>query len=167
MAVARRLLSKPIHIRSMQATDAQPLLRLVNSVVAEKQFLRAQEPYRLDAIVSFLGFLSNTNNIMLVAEYDSNLVAWLDIIAAQDTPQKGVLGMGVAKAYRDQQIGRQLMQEAFRRAVGSLTQVQLQVYQHNQVAITLYRRFGFVEIGCQSGILTMSKDVPESYYPSC
>ncbi len=151
----------------MRVDDAQPLLNLVNSVVVEKQYLRATEPYSLEAIERFLQFTQNTNNIMLVAEYDQQIIAWLDIIAAKDAPKRGMLGMGVAKAFRNQQIGRQLMSEALAKATGILTEVQLQVYQTNTHAITLYRRFGFIEVDSEAGILTMAKTLPESYYPEC
>lgn len=167
MAVAPRLLSKPVSIRAMQPDDADQLLALINDVVDERYFLRAKVHYPRSAIEKFLQYTASAQNIMLVAQYNQQVVAWLDIIAAREQPEKGMLGMGVAKSFRQQQIGRELLQQALAQAVGKLRYVHLEVYESNAVAISLYKHFGFVEIERKSGILTMSKAIPESLYPKC
>lgn len=147
----------------MTPADAPALHALINDVVDEKQFLRATDPYPLATIEAFLKRCHDPGNVMLTASYGQQLVAWLDIIARRDG-RCGVLGMGVAKPYRSLQIGRQLLQQGLTSCLGRLQSVHLEVYQSNLAAIKLYKSFGFVENECQSGILSMSKLLPESYF---
>ena len=64
------------------------------------------------------------------------------------TRHVATLGIAVAADRRGRGIGTALMAEAFRwaRSVG-VEKLVLSVYPHNDAAIALYRRFGFVEEG--------------------
>jgi len=53
----------------------------------------------------------------------------------------GRLSMGVAKPYRRQGIGRKLLEAVL--AATKFERVELEVFEHNEAAIALYRKFGF------------------------
>jgi ribosomal protein S18 acetylase RimI-like enzyme len=53
----------------------------------------------------------------------------------------GRLSMGVAKPYRRQGIGRRLLEAVL--AATKFERVELEVFEHNEAAIALYRQFGF------------------------
>ena len=64
------------------------------------------------------------------------------------TRHVATLGIAVSADHRGRGIGRALMAEAFRWARSSgVEKIMLSVYPHNDAAIGLYRRFGFVEEG--------------------
>ena len=68
------------------------------------------------------------------------------------TRHVATLGIAVSADRRRLGIGRALMAEAFRWAFEvDVEKIMLSVYPHNQAAIALYRRFGFVEEGGSSG----------------
>jgi len=64
------------------------------------------------------------------------------------TRHVATLGIAVSAGHRGQGIGRALMAEGFRWArEAGVEKIMLSVYPHNDAAIALYRRFGFVEEG--------------------
>jgi ribosomal protein S18 acetylase RimI-like enzyme len=64
------------------------------------------------------------------------------------TKHVATLGIAVAADHRRRGIGSALMAEAFRWGRGvDVEKMMLAVYPHNDVAIALYRKFGFVEEG--------------------
>lgn len=60
----------------------------------------------------------------------------------------GELGMAVARPWRGRGVGSALVAAAIARARGEgLHKLSLEVFPHNEAAIALYRKFGFVEEG--------------------
>lgn len=86
-------------------------------------------------------------------------VAWHDtqVVGHVDLKQEGLrtslhrceLGIGIEREHRAQGLGAQLMQTAidFVRQTPSIAWLDLRVFAHNQRALKLYRRLGFVELG--------------------
>jgi RimJ/RimL family protein N-acetyltransferase len=64
------------------------------------------------------------------------------------TAHVATLGMFVIASHRGRRIGTALMEEALRWARRfDVERIELTVYPHNEAAIALYRRFGFVQEG--------------------
>src|SRR4051812_9566856 len=62
------------------------------------------------------------------------------------------LGLMVAKSHRRRGIGRGLLEQAVEWArVSNVTKLELHVFPHNQPAIDLYERFGFLQEGYRRG----------------
>ena len=62
----------------------------------------------------------------------------------------GILGIGIMKAYREQGIGKALIQKTLEKARHmGLTRIELAVREDNTHAIALYKKLGFVTEGLQ------------------
>jgi RimJ/RimL family protein N-acetyltransferase len=93
----------------------------------------------------------NPRHLLLVAEVDARIVGMLDF---HGSPRKrlahqGSFGISVQKRWQGFGIGRRLMETMIRWAEQhpTLEKVCLEVYATNEVAIQLYRNFGFQEEG--------------------
>jgi len=83
--------------------------------------------------------------------HDSNLIVGrIELGGLNDNHSfdKASLSMAVEAKYRNQGVGRSLIETAISWAKGTdLVWIELHVFAHNTPAITLYRKLGFVEIG--------------------
>jgi ribosomal protein S18 acetylase RimI-like enzyme len=85
-----------------------------------------------------------------VALIESKVVGWCDVLPI-DRPTMahgGVLGVGVLVEHRGKGIGTALVRAAIDLAkAAGLTRIELTVREHNERAISLYERLGFVREG--------------------
>ncbi|MEO3866194.1 GNAT family N-acetyltransferase [Rheinheimera fenheensis] len=83
----------------------------------------------------------------LVAELEGKVVGQLGLQVCQNPRRRHVaeLGMGVAEDYQGQGIGSALLRSALELSDQwlNIRRLELTVYSSNEVAITLYERFGF------------------------
>lgn len=138
-------------VRYATPADAAGFLALYRDVAAEERFIRTEHVLRSVRDTRRLFRRPRTERTAsIVAAEDDRVVGWLTI--ARDVhPVVGhvaTFGMAVAADRRDRGIGAAMLVEAFRwaRSVG-VEKLELSVYPHNAAALTLYRRFGFVEEG--------------------
>ena len=143
-----------MRIRPAEPRDADALVRLGEEVGAEPggwlitsgDWRSAAEERRyLKAIRRY------PHAAVYVAEDDvGRIVGRLSLARDQHPSSAHVadLGLMVARTHRRQGIGRGLMEQAVRwaRSAG-VRKLELHVFPHNEAAIALYRRFGFVEEG--------------------
>ncbi|TDJ34158.1 MAG: GNAT family N-acetyltransferase [Gammaproteobacteria bacterium] len=86
----------------------------------------------------------------LAIDVDENVVGHADLKG--DDLRTGLhrceLGIGVEREYREQGLGRRLLEEsiAFARTVDSIDWIDLRVFSHNTVARRLYESIGFKEV---------------------
>ena len=82
----------------------------------------------------------------IVAVQDDELVGFLHFEATRHGFAD--LGMQVARAWRGRGVGSALLAAAIEKAkADGLHKLSLEVFPHNEAAIALYRKFGFVEEG--------------------
>ena len=134
-------------VRPARSGDFGRWVDLYVAVAAEGKWIGAEAPVdrelmrpRFDERLAQAGRAT-----IFVAEADGELIGHLGI-----EERRGVadLGMMVADAWRGRGVGSVLMGEALRWAgEAGAHKVVLQVWPHNGAALTLYRRFGFVEEG--------------------
>jgi RimJ/RimL family protein N-acetyltransferase len=135
-------------VRPALSEDFGRWVDLYEAVAAEGKWIGAEAPVdrelmrqRFDERLAEAG----SRATIFVAEADGELIGHLGI-----EERRGVadLGMMVAVAWRGRGVGSALMGEAlmWAREAGA-HKVVLQVWPHNEAALTLYRRFGFVEEG--------------------
>ena len=140
-----------VEIRLASPRDARSFLNAYRGVAAEKRFIqtevvphthrtyrkRFRRPWERDAA-------------HLLALEDGRVVGSLSIRRDDHpaTDHVATFGMFVVSSHRGRGIGTALLNEAMRwgRSYG-IERVELTVYPHNDAAIALYRRFGFVEEG--------------------
>ena len=79
---------------------------------------------------------------------DNQVIGWCDITAL-DRPvfsHIGSLGIGILAPYRDQGLGKKLLEAALEKAsLKGLTRIELTVREKNHRAIALYKQFGLAD----------------------
>lgn len=140
-----------VRIRLAGPRDARSFLDAYRSVAAEKRFIQTEVvPHSPRYYRKRFRRPWQPNAANLLALEDGRVVG--SISTRRDdhpaTRHVATFGMFVVSSHRGRGIGSALLSEALRwaRSYG-IERVELTVYPHNEAAIALYRRFGFVEEG--------------------
>jgi RimJ/RimL family protein N-acetyltransferase len=138
-------------VRPARPRDARGFLTAYASVAAERRFIQTERITARPRAYRFRFRRSwNARGANLLAVDRGRVVGSLSI-RRDDHPATwhvATLGMFVIASHRGRGIGTALMDEAMRWAREQrLERIELTVYPHNERAIALYRRFGFVEEG--------------------
>ncbi|MDM1397960.1 GNAT family N-acetyltransferase [Myroides odoratimimus] len=147
--------NKQVIIRLASSNDASALLNLI------KQYLDTSEYIPINSsdfnktvaeIEAWIEKLNGTDNsIMLVAEYNGQLIGNLDLTGQhrKTLQHTAVLGMGILLEWRNTGLGTALLSSAVEWAKrnNTLEILTLDVYTENIAGIELYRKQGFKEVG--------------------
>jgi RimJ/RimL family protein N-acetyltransferase len=130
-----------ISIRPAEESDRRAIVELLAAVAEERDGIAAEPPVNVEALAERWQ-IDGT----FVAVADAEILGEVSI-----TPSWmgfGDLGMFVAREWRGRGVGSALVEAAIEwsRERG-LHKVSLGVFPHNEAAIALYRKFGFVEEG--------------------
>lgn len=142
-------------VRPAQPRDAHSFFEMWSGVVAEGRYVRPDQTRR-DA-----GFYRrvfrhawSSDRVDLVAASGERVIGHLTAAREEGVACNHVasVGLAVAADWRGRGVGSALMAEviAWGRQMG-VEKLALSVFPHNQVAIEMYRRFGFAEEGRLSG----------------
>lgn len=147
---------KDITIRYLEESDIAEMTRYINDLSKEKTFITFQgeevsfedeEKY----IEGFLKKIDEKIGIKLLAIHENKIVGISDIFLGERTASHvGVFGLTVAKEFRNQGLGRLLMDLAIKEAEKEMTNLKiitLGVFSKNSIAKRIYEGFGFVEYG--------------------
>lgn len=122
----------------------QPLSRAESKV---PNTLRRSFQFGLEVPIEEMGW----RRVWVARGEDGNIVGHIDLRGSLErhAPHRAVLGMGVDRDHRRLGIGCLLMETAFHWAQGQtqLEYIDLQVLSHNQAAIKLYQKSGFLKVG--------------------
>lgn len=131
-----------MEIRPSRDEDRLPLARLYAAVAEERLYIGAEPPVDVEARAASWSLDGD-----FVAEADGEIVGQLHVYANRYHGY-GEIGMAVARDWRGRGVGAALVQAAidWARAEG-LHKLTLDVFPHNEAAVALYRKFGFVEEG--------------------
>lgn len=145
-----------IVIRYPQKGDEKEMWRYINELSKEKTFIRFQGEEisfkdETDYLNSQLNQINDKKAITLLGFYENKLIA-ISGVNMRDKTEKhvGVFGISVARKFRNEGIGRLLMEKVFDEAIKEITGlkiVTLEVYSKNTIAKRVYERFGFIEYG--------------------
>jgi RimJ/RimL family protein N-acetyltransferase len=140
-----------VRIRPARPRDARAFLDAYRSVAAEKRFIQTEVvPHSHRHYRKRFRRPWERNVAHLLALEDGRVVGSISIRRDDHpaTDHVATFGMFVVSAHRGRGVGSALLSEALRwaRSYG-VERVELTVYPHNDAAIALYRRFGFVEEG--------------------
>jgi RimJ/RimL family protein N-acetyltransferase len=130
-----------IEVRIAEEADRRPMARLFAAVAEERDGIAAEPPVDVERRAA--GW---TLDGSFVAVADGEVVGLLFV---DETPFGfGELGMMVAAPWRGRGVGTALVAAAIDWARDrGLHKLSLGVFPHNETAIALYRKFGFVEEG--------------------
>jgi RimJ/RimL family protein N-acetyltransferase len=130
-------------VRRARPDDARPAAELFATVAAERDGIASEPPIDIEARVTrFEASVDET--FIAVAGGDV-----IGMIHVQPTRfGVGELGMLVARPWRRRGVGAALVAASIDKArADGLHKLALEVFPHNDAAIALYRKFGFVEEG--------------------
>jgi len=106
-----------------------------------------QLPYQTDSLWEKRLANSSDSNICLVAIKDDEIVGQLSLISMSRPRRKHVatFGMGVSNFHTGKGIGSKLLIAALDLADNwlNISRVELEVYVDNDIAVSLYKKFGF------------------------
>lgn len=123
----------------------------ITSVCKEGKYLSNSSGYPLERTEVSLKRKIDKDfpNFFAVTDYDT-VVGWCDITPNPKDYFKhvGTLGMGIIKEYRGRGLGRELLEVTLDYAKKrDLEKVELEVYESNKRAISLYKKLGFLVEG--------------------
>ena len=135
-------------VREATEDDVEAMLDVYESVAAEGRWIGGELPidrerHRVGRLERIQG--GATIGVAFVAEADGRIVGDLGLHVVRG---RADLGMALLEGYRGIGIGSALMEAAIAWArAHELDKIALEVWPHNERAIALYEKFGFVREG--------------------
>ncbi len=145
-----------ILIRYPTEKDAQTMCDYINALSIEQTFVRFQgEQISLEDEEKYLQEqlkkIAKKQTVQLLVFCNEQLIGIAGIDMKDRTEKhEGVLGISLQKEFRGEGIGKKLMELLLQEAednVPNLRLVTLGVFGHNDLAINMYKKFGFFEHG--------------------
>jgi RimJ/RimL family protein N-acetyltransferase len=138
-------------IRRFEERDAAEWQRLFASVAEERLWIGAEPPVKDRTREIADAFVDHRTDVMFLALVDGAAVGWIS--AEVQEPGVAELGMGIVDGFRGQGIGSALMDIVIAwAATANVDRFVLRVFPHNERALALYRKFGFVELEHKVGV---------------
>lgn len=148
-------------IRQATEADAAWFVENVRALAAEPD---AQIPLRPEEYVTtreqqaaVLAGAAERGDLYLIAEIDGERVGEVNLRRGSRAAfrHSALLGISVARGWRNQRIGSALLQHAIEwaKTEGALRRIELFVYATNAPAIRLYERHGFIPEGRRRGAI--------------
>ncbi len=142
-------------IRYPTKHDLDALLTYINALSKEQTYIRYQgEEITLEEetqyLTSQLKRIEQKQSVQLLVFSEGELIGNTSIDLFDKTEShKGLLGISIAKDYRGKGIGKLLLKHILEevKTLPKLRIITLAVYSVNNLAIEMYKKFGFVEYG--------------------
>jgi len=122
----------------------------LDEVAREKIYIEMVEAPPLEKIIDYQMNLKKRGLPCFFALSDDRVVGWADLSVSENPRLQhvGILGMGVIHEFRGRGLGSRLLEQIIESAKSrGLEKLHLTVYDSNQPAIALYRKFGFSTCG--------------------
>jgi RimJ/RimL family protein N-acetyltransferase len=160
-----------VTIRHISAEDAERFLMLAQTIEQETSFM-LREPGELTMTATgqreqITQLLSRDNHTIFVADDAGTLAGYLSAAGGiyRRNHHNVHIAIGIRQAYTGQGIGQQLFAalETWARA-RALHRLELTVMAHNERAIRLYKRMGFIIEGTKRHALFINGTYVDEYY---
>ena len=137
--------------------DVPSLHALYDTVAKERKYLSRLEAPPVEEMRALVAERIKHDFPQFVAHASDKVVGWCNITPVNDrttTKHIGVVGIGLLPEFRGKGIGRQLLGATLEKAIGNgLTRIELDVWEKNESAIALYKKFGFEIEGLKKSAL--------------
>ena len=160
-----------ILIRPITISDAAQYIELGQQLDQETKFMLLEPGERSLDIQKqkdiLQSILKASNKIIFVAETKAKLVGYIAVFGGnfKRNYSTAQIVIGVLQAYTGQGLGRELFAEVFQWATAQhLHRLELTVMAHNENALSLYQKQGFVIEGVKKDSLLLDGDFVDEYY---
>jgi RimJ/RimL family protein N-acetyltransferase len=146
-----------IFVREAVIQDAADFIRCVRNYIADSTYM-VMEPNEFAPDTSqgrefIQNLIESENSLLIVATHNEKIIGNLDITGGRRRRLRhtGLVGMGIAKDYRDKGLGQILLETGIKwaRKNPMLEKLWLQIIADNTPALNLYKKMGFIEEGRQ------------------
>lgn len=138
-------------ISPVSPNDADALHSLINQIKDEGKYLFFTLRFPREGTGKYIESHSAAGNPMIGAYAENGeLVGWIDfnIGGFEEISHTATVGMGVAKNHRGKGLGERLLRACILGAVKlGIEKLELEVFDTNSAALSLYRKMGFFEEG--------------------
>ncbi len=147
---------REVVFRYPQIEDAPLMLEYINTLSAEKTFIRFQGEqltleYEVERLTGLLKKIENKKAVQVLVFCNTKLVGISEITTQEgSTKHTGGFGITLAKEFRNKGIGKKLMGAVINEAIKNIKEIKiifLSCFSDNTVALNLYKSMGFVEFG--------------------
>jgi RimJ/RimL family protein N-acetyltransferase len=138
-------------VRPATEGDVETMVDLYVRVGAEGLFVAAEPPIDRHERRLWLGHLIDAPwTLVLVATTAGETIGYLTAVGSERQP--ALIGLGVAKAWRNRGVGTQLVKEAVAWAeTHGIHKLAAEVFPHNEPTLHLFRKLGFHREGVLAG----------------
>lgn len=142
---------KDVVIRLPLVTEAKELIALKRSYIKNTNtipMVLAEYSTDVESEAKLISdYHESQNSVLLIAEYDDELIGNIDLTGSKRIKMShtAMLGMGIREEWRNQGLGRILIEEAIEYVAkfSSLELIWLDVYASNKLGYNLYKHTGF------------------------
>ncbi len=151
---------KQIQIREAVSSDSEKMIDCIKSYLKSNLIPLTDEEFNptIEEHEKWItGFITGKNDLLLIAEIDGQIIGNIDLTANKRLMLKHTvyLGMGIHTNWQSQGIGTILVEKVIEwsNTNPDIELLWLQVFGNNIKGISLYKKFGFIENGRQSGFI--------------
>jgi len=146
---------KDVLIRQAELSDAENLLNCIKTYIPTSNYipkLESEIKLTVEQEKEWINsFLINDNSLLLVAEYEGEIIGNIDLTGNRRKIMEhtAIIGMGMLHEWQNIGLGTALLSAIIEWAKNNpiLELIWLQVYTENESGLNLYRKIGFVENG--------------------
>lgn len=135
-------------VRRIESKDAKGFYEALSSVARERKYLLTVEPAAFDKMNAFVLNNIKDNCSQYVAELDSTIIGWADILPRsthKSMSHVGSLGMGVISKCRGKGVGNHLLKATIEHAwQKGFNRLEAEVFSDNEAAIHLYKKHSYL-----------------------
>lgn len=145
----------PVVIRQAVLSDAEGILNAINKYIPESEYIPLKKNELSQSIEEkeewIKGFLDYENSLLLVAEYNDEIIGNIDLTGSRREimSHTALIGMGLLTEWRSCGLGTNFLSLLIEWAKSNtvLELLWLQVYTENREGFSLYKKMGFIENG--------------------
>ncbi|MFF2448198.1 GNAT family N-acetyltransferase [Neobacillus sp. NPDC058068] len=158
-------------IREIRITDAENLVRVIQQVEAESEFMLMEAGERQITAEQQRNRIENMkksdNSTIFIAEKDNNLLGYLYAIGgtARRTKHSAYIVIGILKDYRGKGVGTKLFTKLEEWSMEhNIHRLELTTVTQNEAGVALYKKMGFEIEGTKRHSLFIAGEFVDEYY---